>query len=195
MIALKTCKLFQTVYLAMPRWLVSSVPFIGQILKLTYQGHESIAFTHFLWPLVTSILTWPKKVMNKSCRSFNELSNAVYSLPLRFVVFEIWGGGAKRAPRPIPNLSDPVRNRVMFRVLPATFSLWACVYASRAPVAIRYGDLVWMPPPINCFYTVTHGWSLPYSSYGSAPTNPYFCPANFAKGVRKALNSEHIKCA
>ena len=46
-----------------------------------------------------------------SCRSFNDLSNAVCRLSLRCVFFFRSEGGRK-GPRPESNLSEPARNRV-----------------------------------------------------------------------------------
>ena len=45
------------------------------------------------WPLVTSILTWPRNDLYKSWRSRRSLYNAVCRMSLRCVVFEISGGG------------------------------------------------------------------------------------------------------
>ena len=74
----------------------------------------------------TSMLTVPKNVSYKSCRSSNEPSNAICSLSLQFVVFVIWRG-AEKAPCPIPSFSEPARNRVKTDVdvpLSACLSKW-----------------------------------------------------------------------
>ena len=58
-------------------------------------------------------LTQKKVFFYKTCRSFNEQSNEACRLSLRFMVFEIWwGGGGRKALRPILSLSEPARNRV-----------------------------------------------------------------------------------
>ena len=62
----------------------------------------------FLWPLVTSILTWPPPQKKcKSCTSLTELFNAVCRLSLWCLVFEIWPGGRKGP----PPRSEPFRAR------------------------------------------------------------------------------------
>ena len=69
----------------------TSVTLIGQIFKLTFLGH----YVSTMLYVMTSgeddlnIDLTPKKVLSKSYRSFNEISNAVCCLSLQFVVFEI----------------------------------------------------------------------------------------------------------
>ena len=112
-------------------WLVPSVTFLGQILKLTYLGHYVPCY--WLWPLVTSKLTWPKKVSDKSCRSSNKLSNTICCFQAFgcYLWFSRWLGRGLiwtvistphvdvhdsntylQGPRPILSASEPARNRV-----------------------------------------------------------------------------------
>ena len=67
--------------------MVPSMTFLGHIFTLICLGHYVPCY--LLWPLVTSILTWAKKkfFFYKNCTSFNELSNAICRLSLRFVFF------------------------------------------------------------------------------------------------------------
>ena len=90
--------------------MVPIATFLGQLLKLTYLGHYVPCY--LLWPLVTSILAWPKKkfFFCKSYMSFNELSRQT-RFSLLFLVFEIWRG-AEQPPPPIPSRLEPDRNRI-----------------------------------------------------------------------------------
>ena len=70
--------------------LVSSVTFLGQILKLAYHTYRSLSTILFVITFGDlNIDLTQKKVIYKSCRPFNEISNAVCRLSLRLVVFEI----------------------------------------------------------------------------------------------------------
>ena len=106
---LKTCKWYQTVCLVMTRRLVPSMTFQGQTLKLTYLGHYVPCY--LLWPLVTSILTWPNKVF-----FFTKVVRLSTNYQMSFAVchrhddswFSRSDGGAEKAPTPPPD-SEPFR--------------------------------------------------------------------------------------
>ena len=96
----------------MTRRLISSVTFLGHILKLTYLGHW-VPF-YLLLPLVTSILIWPKKKF-----FFTKLVGLSMNNQTRLAVcrYDSWfsrsdEGGGRKALRPILSLSEPARNRV-----------------------------------------------------------------------------------
>ena len=106
---IRTCKWYQTVRLVMTRQLVPSVTFLGQILKLTYLGHYVPCY--LLWPLVPQY--WPnKKVLYKSCRSYNELK---LRLPFVATIRGFRDLTVRRPKRP-PHDSEPFRARVRKRV-------------------------------------------------------------------------------
>ena len=78
-----------------------------------------------------------QKVIYKTCRSFNALSNAVCRLSLRFVVFEIWRR-LKRPPCPIPSLSEPARNRVKSYFIGSFSTLFLRYYCVAIITAVMY---------------------------------------------------------
>ena len=109
-IAPKTCKWYQSVCLVMLRWLVSSRTFLGQILKLNYHGYQvSFYFYDIWWPQY-----WPdpQRLFTKvGVLSTNyQTSLTVFRFPSFF--FSMFGEGGKKVPLPIPNHSEPARNRV-----------------------------------------------------------------------------------
>ena len=100
------------------------------IFALTLKTTELLAkenlgkFWHF-WPLGAKILTWEENHLSKFCSSLDGLSNAVYRMSLRCLVFEILGGGAEINP---PGRSCFARTTRRARVdTPASRAqMWTC---------------------------------------------------------------------
>ena len=71
------------------------------------QSGHYVSF-YLWWPLVTSVLTWPKKLFTKVVG----LSTKYQTLFLATIRGFRYLRGPKGPPRPIPNLSEPAWNRV-----------------------------------------------------------------------------------
>ena len=93
-----TCNWYQNVRLVRTRGLVPSVTFLSQSFKLTYLDHYVPTMLFVMTSGDLNIdLTQKCFFFYKTCRFFNELSNAVCRLSLRIMAFEICRG-AERPP-------------------------------------------------------------------------------------------------
>ena len=112
MMVLKTCKWYDTKLFAC-LWCVDWYPVWPYQIKFWSWPKKVIKY-HFIFNDLWWPQYWPdpkNMILKSRIKSFNGLSNTVWRLSLRFVVFEIWRG-AEKGPSPISNLSEPTRNGV-----------------------------------------------------------------------------------